>query len=41
MRFEWDENKRQENLRKHGFDFADAWKIFTTPLLTEIDKRED
>jgi hypothetical protein len=41
MHFEWDENKRKENIRKHGFDFADAWKIFTAPMLTEIDKRED
>ena len=24
MIFEWDEEKRRENLRKHGFDFADA-----------------
>ena len=21
MSFEWDENKRQENIRKHGLDF--------------------
>jgi uncharacterized protein len=24
MKFTWDEVKRQENLRKHGVDFADA-----------------
>jgi uncharacterized DUF497 family protein len=24
MRFEWDEAKRRENLRKHGLDFRDA-----------------
>ncbi|MBK6726188.1 MAG: BrnT family toxin [Xanthomonadales bacterium] len=24
MQFEWDEAKRQANLRKHGVDFADA-----------------
>ena len=24
MDFEWDEAKRQANLRKHGFDFVDA-----------------
>ena len=41
MRFEWDENKRKENILKHGFDFADAWKIFTAPMLTELDERED
>jgi uncharacterized DUF497 family protein len=41
MRFEWDENKRKENIRKHGFDFADAWKVFTAPMLTDLDERED
>jgi hypothetical protein len=41
MRFEWDENKRRENIRKHGFDFVDAWKIFTIPMLTNLDERED
>jgi hypothetical protein len=24
MNFEWDERKREENIRKHGVDFADA-----------------
>jgi uncharacterized protein len=24
MNYEWDETKRQENIRKHGVDFADA-----------------
>ncbi|TCT23762.1 BrnT family toxin [Thiobaca trueperi] len=26
--FEWDENKRQANRRKHGVDFADAVECF-------------
>jgi hypothetical protein len=41
MHFEWEENKRRENIRKHGFDFVDAWKIFEAPVFTEIDDRED
>jgi hypothetical protein len=41
MRFEWDENKRKTNLRDHGLDFADARKIFTAPMLTRLDDRED
>ena len=41
MRFEWDEAKRKANLRKHGLDFRDAWKIFETPMLTALDDRED
>ncbi len=41
MRFEWDENKNQINLRKQGFSFHDAAEIFNLPLLTALDKRED
>jgi hypothetical protein len=26
--FEWDEDKRLSNLRKHGIDFRDVYKIF-------------
>jgi len=26
---------------KHGFDFADAWEIFESPMLTTLDDRED
>jgi len=28
MRFEWDEAKRWSNLEKHGYDFADALRMF-------------
>ncbi|MCH9828182.1 MAG: BrnT family toxin [Gammaproteobacteria bacterium] len=28
MNYEWDEAKRQENIRKHGVDFADAVGVF-------------
>lgn len=41
MNFEWDEHKRKYNIQKHGLDFADAWKIFRTPMLTSLDERED
>lgn len=41
MRVEWDEKKRRENIKKHGIDFADAYKIFTQPLLKELDDRFD
>jgi len=41
MHFEWDENKRKDNLRNHGLDFADAWKVFTAPMRTRLDDRED
>jgi uncharacterized DUF497 family protein len=28
MEFEWDENKRLSNLKKHGLDFADIGYVF-------------
>jgi uncharacterized protein len=28
---EWDENKRRENLAKHGIDFLDAPEVFGDP----------
>lgn len=41
MDFEWDENKNQENIHKHGLDFGDAREIFAGPLVPELDLRSD
>jgi len=41
MRFEWDKQKRRTNIRKHGFDFRDAWKVFELPMLAALDERQD
>ncbi|MEX0271984.1 BrnT family toxin [Leptolyngbyaceae cyanobacterium UHCC 1019] len=41
MKFDWDERKNQSNLAKHGFDFADAGRIFNLPMVVELDERED
>ena len=41
MNFDWDENKRAENIRKHGIDFLDAALIFENDTITWIDDRED
>ena len=41
MNFEWDENKRRANIRKHGFDFKSAEAIFDAPMLTRLDTRAD
>jgi uncharacterized DUF497 family protein len=41
VNFEWDEDKNQENIRKHGFDFADAWELFEAPMRTALDTRAD
>ena len=41
MKFLWDEQKRQENLRKHGVDFANVKDVFDAPMLTRLDARYD
>src|SRR5688572_20522862 len=41
MPFEWDEQKNQMNIHKHGLDFADAWEIFALPMLVMLDNRQD
>ncbi len=41
MRFEWDERKRKTNIRKHGYDFGDAWGVFRLPMLVALDDRQD
>lgn len=39
MKFEWDEKKNKENIRKHEFDFSDACTIFSGPMLVWPDAR--
>ena len=42
MLFEWDENKRQLNLKKHGLDFKHVEVVFMDSFaLTKEDKRKD
>jgi uncharacterized protein len=41
MKFEWDENKNQQNLRKHGISFEEAEEIFYGIVFTSIDERFD
>jgi uncharacterized DUF497 family protein len=41
MIFEWDDAKNCGNLRKHGYDFADAAEIFGGILIAEPDAREE
>ena len=41
MRFEWDDDKNNVNIRKHGIDFADVSQIFDGPMLVDLDDRED
>lgn len=37
MQYEWDEKKRESNLKKHGFDFADAWRVLESSESISID----
>ncbi len=41
MNFEWNERKNEANIDKHGFDFADAHRIFDLPMAVELDERDD
>ncbi len=42
MQVEWDEGKRQENLRKHRVEFADMVNVLEDPLaLTREDPRHN
>lgn len=37
FKFEWDENKNNNNIRKHKVSFHEARTVFTSPELTEKD----
>ncbi len=40
MKFEWDEDKNQSNITKHGIDFQQAKRVFEDPnVLTYEDTR--
>ena len=41
MHILWDEAKRQTNLKRHGLDFADAEKVFASPMVLFEDSRQD
>lgn len=40
MNFTWHASKRARNLKKHGFDFADAEQVFSGPTITQEDARD-
>lgn len=40
MNFEWDEDKNETNIAKHGFDFDDASRIFKLPMVVDADGRD-
>jgi len=40
-RFEWDEKKNRQNIKKHGFDLADAEEMFRGVYVVDAETRED
>ncbi len=40
MKFEWDENKNQLNMRKHGINFRDAAYVFSDPFALNMPDNE-
>ena len=40
MNFTWSAAKRTSNLKKHGFDFANAEQLFNGPTVTVEDTRD-
>lgn len=41
MPFEWDDEKNEANIQKHGIDFQDAEQVFQKPMLVRRDERKD
>ena len=41
MELEWDEAKREDNLAKHGLDFAIALELFADYFMERLDTRHD
>ncbi len=41
MNFEWNKRKNEINIAKHGFDFADAPRVFDLPMAVDLDDLED
>ena len=40
MRFEWDDQKAIENLKRHGVSFGEATEVFYDPNAVEIEDVE-
>jgi uncharacterized DUF497 family protein len=41
MRFSWDDRKNSANFKKHGITFSEAGKVFSGPVYTYPDDRND
>ena len=38
--FEWDENKNQMNIKKHGISFNEAWTVFDDEFIVYLTNEE-
>ncbi|MEZ4753150.1 MAG: BrnT family toxin [Bdellovibrionota bacterium] len=41
IRYEWNEQKNAQNIKKHGISFEEAVLIFDGPIITNTDRRKD
>jgi uncharacterized DUF497 family protein len=41
MKFIWNRRKNESNIKKHELDFADASKVFESPMLVNSDERHE
>ncbi|MBZ8181115.1 BrnT family toxin [Oscillatoria salina] len=41
MKFEWDNTKNNQNIRKHKIDFANIPQMFNAPMWITLDERKD
>ena len=41
MELTWDEKKNEQNIKKHGFDFAEANQVFDSVLISSLDDSQD
>jgi uncharacterized DUF497 family protein len=41
MKVIWDKRKNETNIEKHGLDFADAYKVFASPMMVGLDERKE
>jgi len=41
MKFEWDEEKNNLDIQKHGLDFDIVPEIFAGPMLIKLDNRQN
>ena len=41
MKYEWDEEKNRQNIRKHRINLADVPPVFDGPMYVTVDTRAD